>query len=50
MSEHFPLGWWTIAGEEFLRALRLVAEGDDPEMVYAEFYANSDHEAQEGER
>ncbi|HET6917258.1 MAG TPA: hypothetical protein VFH56_14285 [Acidimicrobiales bacterium] len=35
------LGWWTISGDEFLRALHEVAEGNDPEMVYAEFYANS---------
>ena len=38
------LGWWSISGSEFLRALRMVADGNDPEMVYAEFYANSDIE------
>lgn len=42
MSESDPLQWWTISGSEFLRALRLVAEGNDPEMVYTEFYANSE--------
>jgi hypothetical protein len=40
------LGWWTISGPEFLRALHMVAEGGDPEMVYAEFYANSESVAQ----
>lgn len=44
LGESDPLQWWTISGSEFLRALRLVAEGSDPEMVYTEFYANSDHE------
>lgn len=38
------LGWWVISGAEFLRALRLVADGEDPDAVYAEFYANSSHE------
>ena len=42
MSESDPLQWWTISGSEFLRALRLVAEGNDPELVYTEFYANSE--------
>lgn len=38
------LGWWAISGEEFLRALRLAHEGADPDLVYAEFYANSEVE------
>lgn len=38
------LGWWTMSGEEFMAALRRVADGDDPEMVYAEWYANSEVE------
>ena len=38
------LGWWAIAGEELLAALRRVAGGEDPDLVYAELYANSDHE------
>lgn len=38
------LGWWAISGSEFLRALRLVADGSDPDLVYAEFYANSEIE------
>lgn len=35
------LGWWTISGESFLEALRRCANGEDPDVVYAEFYANS---------
>ena len=49
MSDRDPLGWWCISGSEFLRALHLVADGGDPDMVYAEFYANSDIENVTGE-
>jgi len=38
------LGWWTISGEELLRLLREAHEGADPDLLYAEAYANSDHE------
>jgi hypothetical protein len=38
------LGWWTISGEAMMAALHDVAAGDDPDVVYAELYANSDHE------
>jgi hypothetical protein len=38
------LGWWCIHGEELLDGLRRAAAGDDPDLVYAELYANSDHE------
>lgn len=44
MSEPAPLGWWAISGEEFLAALRRVAEGESPDLVYAEAYANADIE------
>lgn len=30
-----------MSGEEFMRALRQVQDGADPDLVYAEFYANS---------
>jgi hypothetical protein len=33
-----------IGGSELLRLLRLVSEGNDPDMVYAEAYANADIE------
>ena len=36
--------WWTIAGSALLAALRRSHEGEDPELVYAELYANSDVE------
>ena len=38
------LGWWTISGDAFLEALRRVHEGEDPDAIYAEWYANSEHE------
>ncbi len=39
-----PLGWWTIHGETLLEALREAAETGQPDLVYAELYANSEHE------
>lgn len=39
-----PLGWWTIQGEELLRLLHEAHDGADPDLLYAETYANSDHE------
>jgi hypothetical protein len=38
-------GWWTIPEENLMKMLRQVADGEDPEIVYAEHYANADHEA-----
>jgi hypothetical protein len=38
------LGWWTISGEDLLDAMRRAAAGEDPDLIYAEFYANSEHE------
>lgn len=38
------LGWWAISGDELLAMLRRVAAGEDPDLVYAEEYANSEHE------
>lgn len=37
--------WWVIHGEELLAALRRVAAGEDPDMVYAELYANTTQRA-----
>lgn len=34
------LGWWIIHGDEILESLRRVAKGEDPDLVYAELYAN----------
>ena len=41
------LGWWAISGEALMYALRRVADGDDPDVVYAEMYANSEVESGE---
>lgn len=38
------LGWWTISGEALLAMLRRCASGEDPDLVYAEEYANASHE------
>lgn len=38
------LGFWTISGEALLELLRRVHAGEDPDAVYAEAYANADHE------
>lgn len=38
------LGWWTISGDDLLAMLREVADGADPDLVYAEHYANSYHQ------
>lgn len=38
------MGWWTISGEAFMAALKQVQAGESPDVVYAEHYANSDHE------
>ena len=44
MTDSSDLGWWTISGAALLDMLRQVSAGADPDMVYAEAYANSDHE------
>lgn len=41
-DEH--LGWWVIHGGDLLTYLRRTHAGEDPDLVYAEAYANSDHE------
>jgi hypothetical protein len=43
-TEPEPSGWWTISGEAFMDALRAVAAGENPDIVYAEHYANSEIE------
>ena len=35
-------GWWTISAASFMEALQKVEEGTPAEMVYMEWYANSD--------
>lgn len=43
MSEETGLGWHVISGIDLLRMLRRVAEGENPDLVYAEEYANAEH-------
>lgn len=42
-------GWWALSGEDFIEALRRAHAGEDPEMVYAEWYANSSIERPDDE-
>jgi hypothetical protein len=35
------MAWWSISGEDLMDMLRRCATGEDPDMVYAEAYANS---------
>ena len=45
MSENNKgLGWWTISGEALLEMLHRVAEGENPDLVYAEEYVNSERD------
>lgn len=43
-EEVAALGWWSISGEALLDLLRRAHAGEDPELLYAEEYANSEHE------
>lgn len=36
------LGWWAISGEAFMDAMRRAAAGEDPDLLYAEHYANAE--------
>ena len=38
---HADLGLWLVRGEDLLDMLRRVQDGDDPDMVFAECYANA---------
>jgi hypothetical protein len=39
----FPdLGWWAISGEAFLEAMKRAHAGEDPTLLYTEYYANSE--------
>ena len=41
--------WWTLHGRDLMGMLRRAHEGEDPEWVYMEAYANSRVERSEGE-
>jgi hypothetical protein len=43
-DDHDALGWWTIAGTDLLAALQRAHQGEHPDLIYAELYANSHHE------
>ena len=36
--------WWVISGKGFLEALYRAYKGESPEIVYIEYYANSEQE------
>lgn len=42
MSEAGEDSWWVINGTELLAALKRAHEGDDPDVVYIELFANSE--------
>lgn len=44
-----PLGWWALSGDSLLELLRRAHAGEDPDLLYAEEYANSEHEHVEGD-
>lgn len=50
MSEEEPrgLGYWAISGEALLDLLLRAGRGEDPDLLYAEQYANSDIEEVQG--
>lgn len=35
------LGWWAISGDALLAALHRAHDGESPDLIYAELYANS---------
>lgn len=43
-ATYFHNQWWVIQGSLFLQAMQRAAAGEDPMMLFAEFYANSDTE------
>lgn len=48
-EDHDPLGWHAISGTTLLEALRRVEAGEKADHVYAELWANAEHENVEGE-
>lgn len=41
------LGWWVVSGENLLDMLRRAAAGEDPDLIYAEEYANGERQSSE---
>lgn len=44
MDKPAELGWWVIHGEELMDALKRAHAGEEPGIIYAELYVNSDSE------
>ena len=42
------LGWHVIHGDDLLASLRRVSAGEDPDIIYAELWANAEHDAANG--
>lgn len=42
------LGWWATSGAALLDGLRRAHDGENPDLLYAELYANSEVEDGEG--
>lgn len=38
------MSWWVIEDAALMSMLRAVQQGDDPDIVFAEHYANSEHQ------
>lgn len=36
--------WWVLNGADLMSALRRARDGEDPELLYLEYIANSDRE------
>ena len=43
-DERDPLGWHVIGGTHLLELFRRCAEGENPDLVFAEIWANAEHE------
>jgi hypothetical protein len=44
-DDQLDLGWWVIHGSTILDALRRACAGEDPDLLYAELYANCEVES-----
>jgi hypothetical protein len=49
MDTNSGLGYWVISGEGLLDMLWRCRRGEQPDIVYAEEYANSSHATPTGE-
>jgi len=41
--------WWVISAESFREAMQRAHDGEEPDLLYVEFWANSEHRDGEGE-